>query len=316
MASRLTRGMESHQDERPNDRRISRVVLYGRESAHMDAIRTHGLALIERDGQADIVHLEVTSDPAELRNADVVFVFVKSWATAEAVAPLMPHLASSTRVITLQNGLGNAAALKRALAKPDGTAPHILIGVTTQAAIRTAPGQILHTSDGVTAIGRMEMQTSEHLTAIAAAMRDNGWRTQAVADIHRWVWRKLAVNAAINPLTALAHVPNSALNDDHELRLAAMAVIDEVIVVAAAQQIRLNREQIEQLLGAVARHEANPFSSMYDDLQAGRQTEIDAINGAIVRAGQRSNVATPLNTMVLRLMHARQRALGIDGSRG
>jgi 2-dehydropantoate 2-reductase len=305
LAARLKLAMRSHAHEPGATPELQRVLLYGRPSTHLDAIRRHGLQLTERDGQITHTQLEVSSDPADVRGSDVVIVLVKAWATEEAVAPLRDYLTRDAVVITLQNGLGNASALRRALQREDGR-PHVWLGVTTQAAVRTEPGKVTHTTDGITAIGRRTPQVNDALSNIAATLRDNGWRTSAVADIHRWVWRKLAINCAMNPLTALASVPNLAVSQDQDLKLAAMSVIKEVVEVAATQGVRLSAEMLGDVLEDAARSSGNRYSSMYVDLQQGFRTEIDAINGQVVRHAQRANIAVPVNTMLTRLIRAHE----------
>lgn len=309
LAARLTLGMRSHASEPGATPEIQRVLLYGRDSAHLRAIRAHGLELTERDGQVTHTRLDVTSDPADVRGSDLVIVLVKAWATAEAVTPLKDYLTRETVVITLQNGLGNASAIRRALMK-DGTRPHVWLGVTTQEAVRTAPGKVTHTTDGITAIGRRTPQVNDALSNIAATLRDNGWRTNAVADIHRWVWRKLAINCAINPVTALAGVPTLSISQDQDLKQAAMSVIREVVAVAEAQGVRLSAEMLGDVLEDVARSQGNTYSSMYVDLQQGMRTEIDAINGQIVRHAKRANIPVPVNTLLTRLVRAHEHGHG------
>jgi 2-dehydropantoate 2-reductase len=305
LAARLTLAMRSQANDPGATPELQRVLLYGRPSAHLDAIRKHGLQLTERDGQVTHSPVEVSSHPADVRGSDVVIVLVKAWATAEAVAPLRDYLTRDTIVITLQNGLGNASMLRQALTK-DNVRPHVWLGVTTQAAVRTGPGKITHTTDGITAIGRRTPQVNDALSNIAATLRDNGWRTSAVADIHRWVWRKLAINCAINPLTALAGVPNLAISQDQDLKLAAMSVITEVVEVAASQGVRLSAEMLGDVIEDVARDPGNPYSSMYVDLQQGLRTEIDAINGQVVRHAKRANIPVPANTLLTRLVRAHE----------
>lgn len=305
LAARLTLGMRSHASEPGSTPELERILLYGRPSAHLDAIRKHGLELTERDGQLSRTRLDVTSEPADVRGSDVVIVLVKAWATEEAMAPLRDHLDRETVVLTLQNGLGNASALRRALTK-DGVRPHVWLGVTTQEAVRTAPGKIMHTTDGITAIGRRTPQVNDELSNLAATLRDNGWRTSAVADIHRWVWRKLALNCAINPVTALAAVPTFAISQDQDLKQAAMSVIQEVVAVAEAQGVHLSAETLGDVLDDVARSQGNTYSSMYVDLQQGMRTEIDAINGQVVRHAKRVNVPVPANALLTRLVRAHE----------
>ena len=306
MAARLTLAMRSQAREPGAKPELDHVLLYGRASDHLDAIRRHGLELTERDGQRSTVHLDVSSSPADVEGTDLVIVLVKAWASGDAVAPLRPYLGRETIVLTLQNGLGNASAIRTALLE-EGTRPHVWLGVTTQAAIRTAPGKVRHTGDGLTAIGRRTALVHDPLSNLAATLSDAGWRTVAVEDIHRWVWRKLAINAAINPLTALAHVPNRAISTDPDLWQAALSVATEVVQVASAHGVQLNSQQIADGIEEVARATGEDRSSMLIDLENGMRTEIEAINGQVVRYARRHNVPVPTNDLLLRLVRAHER---------
>ncbi len=306
MAARLSLAMRAQSKDPGSTPEIERVLLFGRPSAHLDAIREHGLELTERDGQRTSVPIEVSSTPTDVAGSDLVVVLVKSWASGRVMEPLRDYLTRETVVLTLQNGLGNASQIRNALMK-DNVRPHVWLGVTTQAAIRTAPGKVRHTGDGLTAIGRRTPQVNDRLSNLAASLSDAGWRTVAVEDIHRWVWRKLAINAAINPLTALARVPNRAISTDPDLWQAALSVAAEVVEVAGARGVRLDREQIINGMEEVARSTGDDRSSMLIDLENGMRTEIEAINGQIVRNARREHVAVPTNDLLLRLVRAHER---------
>ncbi len=306
VAARLTSSMNSHAADSGGASGLDRVLLYGRASDHLDAIQKNGLDLTERDGQVNNIRLQATSDPADVAGSDVVIVLVKAWATGEACAPLAPYLERNTIVLTLQNGLGNAHALRDALTY-NGVRPHIWMGVTTQAAVRTAPGKVTHTTDGITAIGRRTPEINDRLSNLANVLRDNGWRTNAVGDIHRWVWRKLAVNCALNPTTALAGVPTRTVATDPDLLQAARSIIEEVVAVAEKEGVRLHTDTLVEVMENFALSTANPYTSMYVDLEQGLRSEIDAINGAVVRHARRHNVAVPNNLMMMRLIGAHER---------
>lgn len=312
LAARLTTTMNSHAGDTDNSSGLCSVLLYGRNSEHMEVLRKRGLELTERDGQITTVKLNVTTNPADVAGSDVVIVLVKAWATAEACAPLAPYLERQTIVLTLQNGLGNAHVLRDVLMH-NGIRPHVWMGVTTQAAVRTAPGKVTHTTDGITAIGRRTPEINDRLSNLANALRDNGWRTNAVADIHRWVWRKLAVNCALNPTTALACVPTRSVAIDPDLLQAARVIIEEVVAVAAKEGVRLHAGTLVETMENFAISTADPYTSMYVDLQQGLRTEIDAINGAVVRHARRHNVPVPNNLMMHRLISAHERGHRPEG---
>lgn len=287
------------------DKPVEQVVLFGRPSAHLDAIQANGLTIVERSGSPSIVPLQATTDPADVEGCEVVLVLVKAWASAEAVAPLQPYLNRDTIVVTLQNGLGNASALRATLLR-DGMRPHVYLGVTTQAAMRTEPGVVVHTGAGITAIGRRANPVNASLSAIAQALSSANLQTVAVDDIHRWVWRKLAVNAAINPLTALGNVENRAIASDPALKTAAETIAREVVAVGKASGVKIDVAEVLAAIEEVARSTGDNRSSMLVDVESGAPTEIDAINGAVVSEARRHAIKVPANQLVTALVRARE----------
>jgi 2-dehydropantoate 2-reductase len=284
---------------------IDQVVLYGRPSEHLEAIQANGLTIVERNGTRTTAPLTATTNAADVEGCGVVLVLVKSWASGEAVAPLRTYLNRDSIVITLQNGLGNAAALRAALLN-EGVRPHVYLGVTTQAAMRTNPGEITHTGSGITALGRRANPVNTELRDIATALSSSGLQTVAVDDIHRWVWRKLAVNAAINPLTALAGVQNSVLSTDPGLRTAAEILAREVVAVGKATGVKIDLNEVLAAVDDVARSTGENRSSMLVDIETGTRTEIDAINGAVVSEARRHAIKVPANQLMTALVRARE----------
>ncbi|MDQ3544333.1 MAG: 2-dehydropantoate 2-reductase [Actinomycetota bacterium] len=287
------------------DSTVDSVVLYGRPSDHLDAIRSNGLTIVERSGASSVIPATATANPADVEGSDVVLVLVKAWASAEAATPLCPYLNRDTVVITLQNGLGNASALRTSLLN-DGVRPHVYLGVTTQGAMRTEPGVIAHTGSGITALGRRTNPANTQLRDIANAMTASGLQTVAVDDIHRWVWRKLAVNAAINPLTALAGVPNAVISTDPGLRAAAETIAREVVAVGKATGVKIDLKEVLAAIDDVARATGDNRSSMLVDVETGTPTEIDAINGAVVSEARRHAIKVPANQLMTALVRARE----------
>lgn len=307
VAARLSSAVTADAADGDNSvERPTRIVLYGRPSEHLDTIARNGVTLTEQDGSTSTISLHATSEPAAVEGSDLVICLVKAWASGESVAPLKSYLTRDTIVLTLQNGLGNAAQLRSALLH-DGVRPHVWLGVTTQAAIRPEPGTITHTGAGITVIGRKSSEVNPRLREIASTMTNGAWPTTAVEDIHRWVWRKLAVNAAINPITALAGVPNRAIREDSELQRAAKIIASEVAAVASERGISLGSKEIMAAVNDVAEATGDNRSSMLVDLEHGSRTEIDAINGAIVSEARRQKVPVPANHLMTALVRARER---------
>lgn len=278
------------------------VVLLARASANALTIARQGL-LIERPGAAAIrVRVPVATDPAAVVAPTFLVVLVKHWATAEALAPLAPWLGERTLVVSLQNGLATREALLAALPRhPPGS---IASGITAQAALMSEPGAVVHTGAGPTVLGLPGESDPEDVMLLAAALTRAGWDTVIAPDIRQATWRKLAVNAAINGIGALAAVPNGWIADRDDLRGLASQVADEVAAVARAEGAEIG-DAAEAVI-TVSRATAANRSSMLRDIERGRRTEVDAIHGAIAALAVRHGVEAPLVTALAAMIRARE----------
>jgi 2-dehydropantoate 2-reductase len=236
--------------------------------------------------------LHVETDPASVNIAELVLMLVKAYDTEQATRNIAPYLRPDSTVVTLQNGLGNAAVIRANLPGRQ----HVLAGVTSQAARRVSRGLILHTGVGPTVIGYEN--DAEHVTAdrLAGILASAGLPAAATGDIDRFIWQKVAVNAAINGLTAIARVPNGALIARTSLFAAATALADEAAAVASAHGYDLVATQrtLQDTLEATAENR----SSMLQDVDAGRRTEVDAIYGSLIVAGRARGLALPALTVI------------------
>ena len=275
------------------------VTLAGTWSAALEAIDRQGLRV---DAEGGCIHAPARAlrldTQGAMPHADFVLVLVKAHRTASVAKPAAEAAAQDGILATLQNGLGNREALEAAA----GTG-RVIVGVTTAGATLLAPGHarghMAETSIGETADGRAE--------AFASLLRGAGLPARLTRDIDVLLWSKLAVNCAINPLTALHGVANGALLERPEWRAAMEAAAREVQAVAAAQGIPL--ENPAERAFAVAQLTAANRSSMLQDLERGVPTEIDAICGAVVREGARLGIPTPVNAALLDAIHVREALL-------
>ena len=236
--------------------------------------------------------LRVDVDPAAAATAEYVLMLVKTYDTPAATRNIAPHVRPEAAVITLQNGLGNVAVIRENL--PQGQ--QVLAGVTSQAARRVSPGLVLHTGVGPTVIGYES--DKEHILAdrIAAILSYAGLPTASTGDIDRFIWQKVAVNAAINGLTAVARLPNGALLSRASLFDAADALVEEAASVASAHGYDL--PGIQHILRNTILATAENRSSMLQDVEAHRRTEVDAIYGSLLAAGRERGLALPALTVI------------------
>ncbi|HET7092627.1 MAG TPA: ketopantoate reductase family protein [Thermomicrobiales bacterium] len=275
------------------------VVLLNRPSPHLERIRMAGLLLMEPDGTAERIEIPAMSDPAAAADASILIVAVKTWATEAALRPLRGRLAPTAWVVTLQNGLGNAERIRAAL----GDRTRLALGVTSLGATRLEPGIVRAGGVGPTLFGVPGHAPPAALRDLVARFTAAGMPAAAVSSIEPAIWRKLAVNAAINGLTALAAVPNGAVVDDPELRAAANAIAREVEAVARVEGHEIG--DVERAVSEVALATATNVSSMRRDLETGAPTEVDAIHGAIVERAARHGMATPVNQTIAAIIRAR-----------
>jgi 2-dehydropantoate 2-reductase len=265
------------------------VTLLGRDP-HMAAIREDGLRVT---GAVDLtVRPAAVTDVADARSPDLAIVTVKSFDTPEAARSLAS--VDPDAVLSLQNGMGNEGILAEHLASP------VLAGTTTAGARLREPGVVACTGLGAVTVG-------PHADApLAAAERAGSWfrsagvETDVVADPRPHLWKKLAVNAGINPVTALARVRNGALFDSPVAGVATAAAA-ETAAVARGHGVDLSddhaREAVRKVAGATARNR----SSMLVDVAAGQRTEIDAINGFVL---DRADRAVPITETLAGLIRA------------
>jgi len=233
---------------------------------------------------------------AEAPPADLVLVLAKSHRTA-AIADVAARSAFPRgTILTLQNGLGHRETLERAAG-----AGRVAIGVTTSGATVLAPGEVRF-FPGTTTLGEEEA-TREAVLRLAVRFRAAGLETRTTADVRPAVWGKLAVNCAVNPLTALAGSPNGALLGDAALREGLVAAAREVGAVAALLGIALEDDAAALAIRACETTAANR-SSMLQDRARGARTETDALNGAVVAQARRLGVPVPVNESLWRRVRA------------
>ncbi len=271
--------------------RTADVTLIGTWTDGLDAIGRRGIVL-EAPGAEEAVAVKAARLGAPLDAGDLVLVLVKAWQT-DRVAREVPALTGRDgHVLTLQNGLGNVEKL----------GPRALLGVTEQGATLVAPGRVRPCGDGPTHIAGPD--------SLAAIFRSAGLDARAVDPALgvSLAWGKLAVNAGINALSAILRVPNGQLLERPEALILLEGAANEVAEVARAKGIALPFPDAAAETRRVARATASNLSSMLQDVLRGAPTEIDAINGAVVRVGARLGVPTPANETLLRLLAARAAA--------
>jgi 2-dehydropantoate 2-reductase len=269
------------------------VALLGTWADGLAAVKRDGIRL-EAGGMETRYPVRVTGNPIDCRGVRFALILVKSWQTARTAKMLSECLAPDGVALTLQNGLGNLEALRAGLG-----AERAALGVTTMGATLVAPGVVRAGGTGPTYVAR-----HPRLGALLELLALAGFEVEVEDDMASVQWGKLAINAGINPLTALLRVPNGALVEDDHARAVMGEAARETAAVAAALGVRLPFRDAAAQAEEVARRTAANRSSMLQDILRGAPTEIDAINGAVAEAGERVKAPAVVNRTLWRLVRA------------
>jgi 2-dehydropantoate 2-reductase len=270
------------------------VWAYDASQPHVDAINAGGLRL---SGAGEIVgRVRATTDAAALPPCDFGIVATKAMHTDAAVAATA-HAFADGCVATVQNGLGNEETIAAHVGR-------VIRGTTFPAGKIVEPGHVQWDVKGDTTLGPFDDRVSlEAVERLADACTRGGMPTHAVADARGPQWRKVIFNASTNPIGALTGLTHGRVCERPELRRLVSGLVDEGKAVAAAQGIELDADP-EALIDHAARKDVayDHKASMLQDVEARRQTEIDYLNGGIVRFGREHGVPTPLNQAIWALV--------------
>jgi 2-dehydropantoate 2-reductase len=277
---------------------LCEVTMLDSNPAVLDGIEQNG-GLSVNDAPARPVR--IVRHSRDLFGSTMVFLFVKAVDTLRALRPFAGELSPSTPIVSLQNGVGNEDAIKTAL----GGAVPVVLGITTESSLTTAPGRVRSSEEGNTIIGSGGASPATS-RSVADLLVQSGMRAAVVYDIRPHLWGKLVANAAINAVSALLDCDaGDILKEPNAARLAE-ALAEEAAAVAAALKINLPFANPWQYVTEVIAVGADSKSSMAFDLESGHPSEIDHINGAICAAGRRTSVPTPYNDAMVRLIKAKE----------
>ncbi|WP_417915187.1 ketopantoate reductase family protein [Candidatus Electronema sp. JM] len=250
---------------------------------------------IRKDGQERIVRVRAVLDPAAISASELALLCVKHGQT-KAAAQAAAKLSGCPAVLTLQNGMGNPEIIAEVV-NPE----RLLCGCTAQGAMQLGLGRIQHSGSGSTFIGKWPQGSSQIAAQIAAVFSAAGIAAESTTDIMPLLWRKLLVNVGINAITALTGIRNGELLALAATRELVTAAVDEAMTVAHALAVPLPDDAAAQVF-AVAQATAANRSSMGQDVDARRPTEIEAINGWIVRRAEELGLAVPVNRTLTALV--------------
>jgi len=256
-----------------------------------EKLSREGLVL-EEGGRQKHCPIKATADPKEIGPADIVILCVKSPQVEAGLKQASKLVKEDTILLTMQNGISHLELLK-----DKQQPPSFVIGVTAQGANLAAPGHVRHAGDGLTRIGFLKAASfskSLNLAKVCNLLNYGGIETVIVDNIMDYVWSKLLINAGINALTAIHRCPNGKLLESPETRNLLTEAVREGEAVANGLGIKLIGDPLVMTIDVCSKTGQN-ISSMLQDVNNKRPTEIDSINGAIVAKGRELGIATPVN---------------------
>ena len=279
------------------------VTLIDVARAAIDAVNADGLMIEERDGTSAVIAVAASDDPASVGPVDLIINFVKCYHTEAAVRAALPMITPDTVLLSLQNGWGNAGRIASVI----GEAP-LLVGLTYHSATLLAPGRVRHPGSGPTFVGELAGVLTPRLERVRDALAGAGFDVTASPRILDEIWKKLALNVCTLPPAGLLRFHANELGE-HEGTLSLMrGLLDETVAVAAAQGIALDATERWEAITGLLRRAVGAKASMLQDVEAKRRTEIDVISGAIVEAGARNGIPTPLNDAMVWLIKSLEEA--------
>ncbi|OYV40683.1 MAG: 2-dehydropantoate 2-reductase [Acidocella sp. 20-61-6] len=259
---------------------------------HAEAINRQGLRLV-RGGETLTIPVQASADPALVRDAALILFCVKSNDTAEAGAAMAPFLKPDAIILSLQNGVDNAARLAETLGRE--VSPAVVYVATAM----SAPGCVQHHGRGELVLG-----PGTASTALAACFDAAGIPTEISDNVAGALWAKLILNCAYNALSAIANRPYGELVRQPGVEAVIRDVVEECLAVAARMDIAIPGD-IWLAVRRIAETMPRQFSSTAQDMARGKPTEIDHLNGYILRCGAKLGVRTPVNATLLALVKLR-----------
>jgi 2-dehydropantoate 2-reductase len=264
------------------------VTLVGR-AHHAEAVRRNGLR-VEAAAFDEVVKLHADTDPAAARGADLVLFCVKSPATESAGEAMKPYLPEGAAILSLQNGVDNAERLAEVLGR------EVIPAVVYVAVEMAGPGHVRHHGRGELVIG-----PSPASARLAAALGAAGVPVEVSANVAGALWAKLVVNCAYNALSAITQLPYGKLVANSEVPKVMAAVVDECLAVARASGVTLPGD-LQAAVRRIGETMPGQLSSTAQDLARGKPTEIEHLNGLVVRKGDALGIPVPANRLLLALV--------------
>jgi 2-dehydropantoate 2-reductase len=277
------------------------VTLYDTNQTAINNVRQHGLQFLDRDGSTHFLHIKATTNPAEVEPADVVIVFVKGMYTKAALESAAPFIQEHTRVLSLQNGWGHSDVIGGVVGQE-----RLASGVTYASGVVLGPGHVKQVGGLDMFLGNFSRTNDEVIDQLGAMFNAVGFNAVVSDNVIFEIWKKLSLNVCTLPTTAIPRLTADQVPTHEGLVELMQGILRETVAIAHANGIMLDYEERINYILNLLRNAKGGRSSMLQDFEAKRATEIDFINGAIVRAGEKVGIPTPYNHAMVCLIKAIQ----------
>jgi 2-dehydropantoate 2-reductase len=271
------------------------VTLIDPREDHIGKIRNEGMA-IEGVRGAHVVRLKAQCDHTGLPPADLAVIFTDANATRDAAKAARQLLKPNGFALTLQNGIGNVEALVEELGKE-----RVMAGVSMNSAANPAAGLSAYTNVGMTSIGELDGRDTARVQQVAEMLNKAEIPTEIIPDPMNWIWGKFVLNCGINALTAITGLRSGEIYRTPEVSALQDRLIDEIMAVVERKNLKLPEQDPRRKIKEHCRIRYNK-PSMMQHIEQGRRTEIDALNGALVREARALGIATPYNEAVVAIV--------------
>jgi 2-dehydropantoate 2-reductase len=268
------------------------VTLIDPREDHIGKIRNEGITLEGVRG-THVIRLPAQTSAAGLPPADFAIIFTDSNSTRDAARTARDILRPEGFALTLQNGIGNVEALVAELGRE-----RVIAGVSMNSAANPAAGRSAYTNVGMTSIGELDGRDTDRVKQVAAMLNKAEIPTEIIPDPLNWIWGKFVLNCGVNALTAITGLRSGEIYRTPEVSALQDHIIDEIMAVVERKKLTLPEKDPRRKIKDHCRIRYNK-PSMMQHIEQGRRTEIDALNGALVREAKALGIAAPYNEAVV-----------------
>ena len=276
---------------------------------HLRAIKQNGLVVDSPDGSFKIHPARATDNVNEVGDTDLVIIGVKAWQVPDAARAIKPLVGAQTTVLPLQNGVDAAPQLVAELGSDN-----VVGGLCRIVSFVVEPGHIRHAGFAPSIIiGELDNSRTDRIERIDKVFKEAGLNTTIATDIQVALWTKLLFIASFSGVGAVANAPAGVLRSDPKWRAQMLSAMEEINTLAKARGIKMPSDSVDSVMAAVDGLPEDATSSMQRDIVAGKPSELESQNGAIVRMAREAGVAVPTHELIyqtLKPLEAKARQRG------